>query len=150
MERFNFGKIFFIIFVFVIVVLFFGRDIIGMYSHVDDMRFNVNNLQYTKKEFYKLESSEQKALIEDISNTCVQKHYADNVSCTDTSYWLASSLEKNGVDSDLVIEWMPFCIEACETRARPKVIVLEKETSAKKRQEKTSQYGGATKWFWED
>jgi hypothetical protein len=148
MERLDFGKVVTIVIFLLVVLFFFGDKAMHMYKHQNDLNFELNNIVYTKKFFDAMEADERETLLSDISNLCVRKHYADELSCTDTSYWLANALEGEGVDADLAGEWMPVCMEACLTQQAPPPVVQGQKKKVQPR--KRGEYGGATKWFWED
>ena len=66
-----------------------------------------------------MDQDEQKLLLDEVASLCVRKHFADNLSCDNTAYWLANSLEDKGVESTLAIAWMKTCSDACESGKKP-------------------------------
>ncbi len=119
MGNLDFGKLTTIILIFFIGMFFFGGEIKYWYDHQDDLQFKLTNISYTQEHYEKMEDKDKRALLSEISSLCVRKRYADNLSCDDTAYWLANSLEEEGVDSDLAISWMQTCKNACETQKAP-------------------------------
>ena len=119
MGSLDFGKLTTLILIFFIVTFFFGGEITHWYTHKDDLQFKLKNVVYTKKQYETMEEGEKKLLLDDVASLCVRKHYTDKLSCTDTAYWLANSLEDEGVESDLAIEWMQTCSDACKTQKAP-------------------------------
>ncbi|MBE0498278.1 MAG: hypothetical protein IBX43_03445 [Campylobacterales bacterium] len=115
MGKLDFGKLTTISLIFFIVVFFFGGEIKYWYDHKDELQFKLINLVYTKQQYDDLEADEKKLLLDEVSSLCVRKHHTDNLSCTDTAYWLANSMEDKGIESDLAIEWMQSCLDACKT-----------------------------------
>jgi len=147
----NIGKIVAIVVIAFVAFIAFGDKVMNLYKHQDDLGFNLNNITYTTDLYNAMDGSEQDALLFEIENLCVRKHYSDGLTCTDTSYWLANNLRDEGVDNDLVMNLMPTCTEACETQAAPPPVVTEEQVEKKKKKSTGRQkYGGATKWFWED
>lgn len=122
MGSIDFGKLTTIALIFLTVSFFFGGEIKYWYDHQDDLRFSMSQTIYTLEDFNSREESEKKAILAEVSSLCVRKHYADNLSCGDTAYWLANSLEKEGVESALAIEWMNTCSEGCQTGEKPTTI----------------------------
>lgn len=115
MGSLDFGKLTTISLIFLIVVFFFGGEIKYWYDHKDELQFKLTNIVYTKKQYEGMEADEKKLLLDEVSSLCVRKHYTDELSCTDTAYWLANSMEDEGIESDLAIEWMQSCSDACKT-----------------------------------
>jgi len=119
MGNLDFGKLTTIVLAFFVVAFFFGGEIKYWYDHQDDLKFELKNISYTEEHYAKMEEKDKKVLLEEIASLCVRKRYADNLSCDDTAYWLANSLEDEGVESNLAISWMQTCKDACETRKAP-------------------------------
>jgi len=119
MGNLDFGKLTTIVLVFFIVAFFFGGEIKYWYDHQDDLKFELKNISYTQEHYDKLQESDKNTLLSEVASLCVRKRYADNLSCDDTAYWLANSLEEEGVESELAISWMQTCKDACETRKAP-------------------------------
>jgi hypothetical protein len=115
MGSLDFGKLTTIILIFFIVVFFFGGEIKYWYDHKDELQFKLTNFVYTKQQYESMEADEKKLLLNEINSLCIRKHHTDNLSCTDTAYWLANSMEDEGMESDLAIEWMQSCSDACKT-----------------------------------
>lgn len=139
----DFGKIVTIVLGFFIVAFFFGGDIKSWYDHKDDYQMGLSQLIYTKAMYDSSEPEEQAAFINEIENSCVIKHHQDGLSCSDTAYWLANTLDEEGVDSELAMFLMEPCTQACETKAPPKVLPKDVKKEKKKEEHK------GTKWFWE-
>ena len=144
----NIGKIVAVLVVAFIAFIAFGDKIINLYKHQNDLGFKLDNITYTTVMYDAMDRSEQKTLISEIENLCVRKHYADNLDCTDTGYWFANNLRDEGVENILVMNLIPICTQACATKAVPPPVFEVKEKKTKTR--KPGEYGGATKWFWED
>jgi len=140
------GKIVVVVIVAFVAFIAFGDKVMNLYKHQDDVGFKLNNITYTTNLYNTLDGSEQAALLTEIENLCVRKHYSDGLSCTDTSYWLANNLRDEGVDNELVMNLMPTCIEACQTKDAPPPVVKEEKVKKKK----TGKYEGETKWFFDD
>lgn len=119
MGSLDFGKLTTIGLIFMIVVFFFGGEISYWYDHKDDLQFKINNPVYTKKQYEAMEEADKKILLDEVVSLCVRKHHTDGLSCTDTAYWLANSMEDEGIESDLAIEWMKSCSDSCKTRQPP-------------------------------
>lgn len=119
MGNLDFGKLTTIALIFFVVMFFFGGEINYWYDHRDDLQFKLKNISYTEEHFNKLAEKDKQVLLEEVSSLCVRKRYADELSCDDTAYWLANSLEEEGVESNLAISWMQVCKDACETRKAP-------------------------------
>jgi len=152
MNNLDFGKVVTIVIAFLVAAYFLGDKALYMYKHQDDLRFNLNHITYTKELFDTMEADEKEILLTEISNLCVRKHYADELTCGDTAYWFANALDAEGVDEELVVEWMPTCTYACQTQAAPLPVPEEKSTNTSRPKQKPGEpkkYGGATKWFWE-
>lgn len=122
MGSLDFGKLTTIALVFLIVSFFFGGEIKYWYDHQDDLKFSMSHTVYTKEDFDSREESEKKMILDEVSSLCIRKHHADKLSCDDTAYWLANSLEDKGVESGLAIDWMQTCSDACLTGERPVTI----------------------------
>jgi len=144
MGNLDISKIVTIILFFFIGMFFFGDKIFSWYQHKDDLQLGLSKLIYTKTDFNNLDTTEKTAFLRETSSACVSKHHVDKLSCMDTSYWLADSLEREGVDKDLVIDLMPSCIKACETE---KYIAPVIDKSNNKNPSGKSE---GTKWMWED
>jgi len=149
MGNLDLGKLITIILFFFIGMFFFGDKIFSWYQHKDDLQLNISNLVYTKADFTKMEASEREVFLRETSTACVNKHHVDGLSCLDTSYWLANSLVDRGVDEDLAMELMSSCSKACETYVAP-IISNGANPQTKKKRKAGENYGGATKWFWEE
>ena len=147
MQNINIGKTSLVVAVLLLGTLFFTDDIIKLYDHRNDLSLDIRDMEYTKKGFDSMDIEDKTKLVEEISMSCIRKHTIDKLSCSDTSYWLANSLEKKGVEIDLSIEWMSICIKSCETRKMPKML-LEKEI--KSGNKKTKSVSKHTQWFWEN
>lgn len=119
MGSLDFGKLTTIALVFLTVSFFFGGEIKYWYDHKEDLVFSLSKTVYTKSDFDSMSDGEKQALLEEVSSLCVRKHYADKLSCDDTAYWLANSLEDEGVESELAIDWMQTCSDACKTGEKP-------------------------------
>lgn len=119
MQNLDFGKLTTIVLIAFIIFFFFGGEISYWFEHKNDLKFSPSKIIYTKQEFDEMDEKEQTAALEEIKSICVRKHFTDNLSCDDTAYWLANSLEEEGVEAELAIAWMPACTEACETRKKP-------------------------------
>ena len=148
MGSLDFGKLTTIVLVFFAVAFFFGGEIKYWYEHKDDLRFSLKNISYTQEHFDKMEEKEQSALLEDVASLCVRKRYTDNLSCDDTAYWLANSLEEEGVESSLAIAWMETCREACETRSAPPVV--DETQDKRKNTQKGTKRDNEKKWIWDE
>lgn len=119
MGNLDFGKLTTIVLIFFIGMFFFGGEIKYWYDHQDDLQFKLTNISYTQEHYDKMTDEDKNALLSEVSSLCVRKRYADDLSCDDTAYWLANSLEEEGVESDLAISWMQTCKHACETQKAP-------------------------------
>ena len=119
MGNLDFGKLTTIVLFFFAFTFFFGSEAMYWFKHQDDLKFSLSNISYTKEHFDKMEEEERNNLLEEVASLCVRKRYADNINCADTTYWLADSLEDEGVDIDLVLPLMQICSEACDTRKAP-------------------------------
>jgi len=123
MGSLDFGKLTTIAFVFLIVAFFFGGEIKYWFDHKEDLVFSLSKTVYTKSDFDSMAGGEKKALLDEVSSLCLRKHFTDKLSGDDTAYWLANSLEDEGVESALAIDWMQTCSDACKTGKKP--ITLE-------------------------
>ncbi|HIC42762.1 MAG TPA: hypothetical protein EYO73_00245 [Sulfurimonas sp.] len=144
------GKLVTIVMLFFIGAYFFSDKVMFWYEHKEDMSLNLSKTVYTKDDFENFLVDEQQSLLAEVANVCINKHYIDKLSCEDTTYWLARSLEKKGVDTELAIEWMKPCSYACsngkfDAALYEKMNPITKKKSAKK----TKEYEG-TKWIWEE
>lgn len=119
MGSLDFGKLTTIVLVFLIISFFFGGEIKYWYDHQKDLQFSLSKTVYTIEAFERMDEGERKSILAEVSSLCIRKHYKDNLSCDDTAYWLANSLEDKGVESALAIEWMQRCSDACSTGAKP-------------------------------
>ncbi len=115
MGSLDFGKLTTISLIFLIVVFFFGGEIKYWYDHKDELQFKLTNVVYTKQQYESMEADKKTLLLNEVSSICVNKHHTDNLSCTDTAYWLANNMEDEGIESDLAIELMQRCSDACKT-----------------------------------
>jgi len=123
MGSLDFGKLTTIVLVFFIVAFFFGSEIMYWFEHREDLQFELSQTVYTKDDFDSMEEGEKQSLLDEVSSLCIRKHYRDKLSCDDTAYWMANSLDDKGVESSLAIEWMQTCSHACKTGKKP--ILLE-------------------------
>ncbi len=139
----DFGKITTIVLGFFIVAFFFGPQIKEWYDHKDDYKMGIPDMIYTKKMFDTADPEEQATFIGEIENTCVIKHHKDQLSCSDTAYWLANNLDSEGVDSELAMMLMEPCTNACKSKEMP---VSIKESTSKATKSSTEH---RTKWIWE-
>ena len=119
MGSLDFGKLTTIVLVFLIISFFFGGEIKYWYDHQEDLQFSLSKTVYTIEAFERMDEGERKSILAEVSSLCIRKHYQDKLSCDDTAYWLANSLEDKGVESTLAIEWMQTCSDACLTGAKP-------------------------------
>lgn len=119
MGSLDFGKLTTIALVFLTVSFFFGGEIMYWFDHRDDLQFSLSKTVYTKAAFDNMDEAERQNLLDEVSSLCVRKHFTDNLSCDDTGYWLANSLEDEGVESDLAIEWMQTCSDGCNKGVKP-------------------------------
>lgn len=143
------GKLVTITFLFLIGALFFGDKVMFWLDHKDDMPFSLSKIAYTKNDFNKMELNEQKEILAEIATICINKHHLDELSCSDTAYWLAHNLEEKGVDVDLAIDWMKPCSYACETGKFDQAVYEERNPLHDKSSKNSSKKTEGTKWIWE-
>ena len=148
MGSLDFGKITTIVLMFFIVAFFFGGEIKYWYEHKDDLQFELKNISYTEEHYAKMEEKDKEALLKEVASLCVRKRYADNLNCDDTAYWLANSLEEEGVESNLAISWMQTCKDACETQPAPPVI--DETQDKRKNIQKGTKRDNEKKWIWDE
>lgn len=144
------GKLVTIVMFFLIGVFFFGDKIMFWYEHKEDMPLTLSKIVYTENDFKNLPIKEQQTLLNEVANICINKHHIDKLSCADTSYWLAGTLEKKGVDTDLAIEWMKPCIYACENGKFDPAVYEAMNPITGSKMEKSSKKSEGTKWIWEE
>jgi len=149
MGSLDFGKLTTIALIFFIIIFFFSDKIIFLYEHKDDLQFDLDVPVYTKKSYDAMEPEEQKDILAKISSICVRKHSIDGLECTDTAYWLANSLEEQGVDADLAIEWMKTCNQSCGTQKYVPAIHEENNKVTGAKMNRPAKKSEGTKWFWE-
>ncbi|PHR55758.1 MAG: hypothetical protein COA44_09895 [Arcobacter sp.] len=144
------GKLITIVMLFLIGAFFFGDKIMFWYDHKEDMPLSLSKVIYTQNDFQKLSSKEQSGLLKEVASVCINKHHIDKLSCDDTSYWLAGSLEKKGVDTQMAISWMKPCSYACENgKFDPAVYEAMNPITGAKMDKKPEKSKG-TKWIWEE
>lgn len=145
MGSIDFGKIATIVIFIFIGVFFFGDKIMFWYKHKDDMQFSLSRIVYTRADFNVMQTVEQEAVLQEVASICINKHHVDKLSCSDTAYWLAHSLEDKGVEVDLAIDWMKPCSIACETGKFDEAVYIERNKVTDEPMEKSE----GTKWIWE-
>lgn len=144
------GKLISIVMLILIAMFFFGDKVMFWYEHKEDMQLKLSKVIYTENDFQKLSVNEKKTLLKEVADVCINKHHIDKLSCDDTSYWLAGSLEKKGVDTDLAISWMKPCSYACYNgKFDPAVYEAMNPVTGAKMDEKSEKSKG-TKWIWEE
>jgi len=141
------GKLITILIAFFIGVFFFGDKIMYWYDHKEDMPLRLSKIVYTKNDFVSLSANEQSKLLKEVATACINKHHIEKLSCDDTSYWLAGSLEKKGVDTELAIEWMEPCSYACY---EGKFDLATYEAMHPVEVEKVKVKTESTKWIWDE
>lgn len=149
MGTLDFGKITTIVLVIFIISFFFGDKLFFWYDHKDDMKFELTNIVYTKKDFNAMDPETQTSILGEISSICVRKHHLDELSCADTAYWLANSLEKKGIDAELAIDWMKTCSESCLTGKYEAPVFQEENKAGYSTKKKPAEKSKGTQWFWE-
>lgn len=150
MGSLDFGKITTVVIVFFIVSFFFGDKLLFWYKHKEDLQFSLSKMVYTKLDYNKLEEVDQKSILDEIASICIRKHHVDKLNCSDTAYWLANSLEEDGVDVDLAIDWMAPCSIACETGKYDPAVYEDMNPVTGKKIDKPAKDTEATKWIWDD
>ena len=150
MGSLDFGKITTIVIAFFIVTFFFGDKLLFWYKHKEDLQFSLSKMVYTKADFNTLEEVDRQAILDEIASVCIRKHHEDKLSCSDTAYWLANSLEKDGVDVDLAIDWMKPCSDACETGKYDPAVYEEVNPVSGKKIDKSTKDTEPTKWIWDN
>ncbi|MDF1880995.1 hypothetical protein JHD50_06705 [Sulfurimonas sp. MAG313] len=129
--------------------IFFGDKALVWYDHKDDMGLNLSTLVYTREDFDIMNAADQKTVLSEVATACINKRHFDNLSCQDTSYWLADSLEKKGVDTNLALDWIKPCRFACESGSFDPVLYAKMNPSSVEEEKKKSGKSEGTQWIWE-
>jgi len=120
------------------------------YEHKEDMPLALSKIVYTQADFQKLSAQDQSSLLKEVANACINKHHIDKLSCDDTTYWLAGNLEKEGVDTDLAIEWMEPCSYACSNGKFDPIAYERMNPKKKEKKAGSTEKTEGTKWIWEE
>ena len=143
------GKIVTLVLFFLIGAYFFGDKILNWYDHKEDMSLNLSTIVYTREDFDIMEQTEQKMVLSEIATACINKHHFDKLSCQDTSYWLADSLEKKGVDTNLALDWIKPCRFACESGKFDPILYEKMNPTSTDDEKSKSGKSKGTQWIWE-
>ena len=148
--NFDIGKIVSIVLFLLIGLYFFSDKVMFWYEHKEDMQLNLSKTVYTQDDFQNLSNTEQSHLLNEVANSCINKHHIDKLSCDDTSYWLAGTLEKKGVDTELAISWMKPCTYACYNGKFDQAVYEAMNPVVAEKKQKKVQKSEGTKWIWEE